>query len=538
MNRVGIVVVFISSIAAVCCWMACGQHEQNSSTPIAADTIPSRTVRKDISVTGSFSPQTKLHLDSSSLPLFFSKYPLFKPLQKDIQEFYSTRKYAYAWYDTHGMIEQADNLYNHILHISEEGLPDKNLYKDQLDNIFGESSPERNPENELMLTAQYFDYVNKVWGGLSEKQTRSMNWFLPRKELDLNFLMDSLLRDTSSSLIKKGYSFRQYALLKSFLKKYRDIETKNKWKAIRSDRKAYKLGDSSVTLQAIRERLILLGDMNSDPRNSVFDEELEQGVKNYQHRFGVKEDGVIGPQFLNEINQPLDKYIRQIIVNMERCRWIPVRLEGDYLIVNIPAFVLSAYDNDSLVFNMKVVVGKSLHKTVIFNGDLKYIVFSPYWNVPASIMKKEIIPALQKDPNYLKKNNMEWNGKSIRQKPGPNNALGLVKFLFPNNHDIYLHDSPAKNLFNEDIRAFSHGCIRVAEPKKLAAYLLRKDPQWTDARIVKAMNSGKEQYVTLKDPVPVFIAYLTSWVDKTGKLNLRKDIYQRDNRLEDMLMKN
>jgi murein L,D-transpeptidase YcbB/YkuD len=151
-------------------------------------------------------------------------------------------------------------------------------------------------------------------------------------------------------------------------------------------------------------------------------------------------------------------------------------------------------------------------------------------------MKKEILPAMQKDPAYLQKNNMEWSGKMIRQKPGPSNPLGLVKFLFPNSHSIYLHDSPAKSLFNAQSRAFSHGCIRVADAKKLAGFLLADDPAWNEARITAAMHSGREQYVTLKDPVPVFIAYITAWVDNQGRLNFRKDIYKRDQALGEMLI--
>ena len=185
---------------------------------------------------------------------------------------------------------------------------------------------------------------------------------------------------------------------------------------------------------------------------------------------------------------------------------------------------------------MNVVVGKDLHQTVVFNGDIKYVVFSPYWNIPPSILKKEILPAIKKNPNYLSKNNMEWNGNGVRQKPGPSNALGLVKFLFPNSFNIYLHDSPAKNLFGAQTRAFSHGCIRLAEPKKLAVYLLKDDPQWTEKKIDAAMHAGKEKYVTLKNPVPVFIGYLTAWVDQQGRLNLRKDIYKRDQALAEMLL--
>jgi murein L,D-transpeptidase YcbB/YkuD len=162
---------------------------------------------------------------------------------------------------------------------------------------------------------------------------------------------------------------------------------------------------------------------------------------------------------------------------------------------------------------------------------MQYIVFSPYWNVPQSIIKNEIIPGMRRDPNYLAKHRMEWNNGNVRQKPGPSNSLGLVKFLFPNSNNIYLHDTPSKSLFGKEERAFSHGCIRVAKPKELAIRLLSYDSTWTPEKIEAAMNAGVEKYVTLKKKVPVYIGYFTAFVDRNGQINFRKDIYNRDEEL-------
>ncbi len=203
----------------------------------------------------------------------------------------------------------------------------------------------------------------------------------------------------------------------------------------------------------------------------------------------------------------------------------------------MPAFKLYSYQNDSLAWSMNVVVGKAQHKTVIFNGNIKYVVFSPYWNVPSSIVRKEIPPAIRKNRNYLQRHQMEWFGSQLRQKPGPNNSLGLVKFLFPNSHSIYLHDTPAKSLFNESARAFSHGCIRLEDARKLAIYLLQQDPDWNVQRIDSAMHAGVERTVTLKKSMPVYIAYFTAWVGRDGKLNFRRDIYDRDKRLLEAILK-
>ncbi|MBN8787922.1 MAG: L,D-transpeptidase family protein, partial [Terrimonas sp.] len=218
-------------------------------------------------------------------------------------------------------------------------------------------------------------------------------------------------------------------------------------------------------------------------------------------------------------------------------RWVPEEIKTDYLLVNIPEFKLHIFEEGRLKFNMNVVVGSGQHNTVIFSGDLKYVVFSPYWNVPPSIVRNEILPGIKKNKNYLANHNMEITGNTgglpnVRQKPGANNSLGRVKFLFPNNYNIYMHDTPAKSLFGESKRAFSHGCIRLGEPKKLAEFLLRDDSTWTSEKITAAMKSGKERYVTLKKTVPVFIGYFTAWVDSKGELNFRDDVYGHDAKLE------
>ncbi|HAO45823.1 MAG TPA: murein L,D-transpeptidase, partial [Chitinophagaceae bacterium] len=205
-----------------------------------------------------------------------------------------------------------------------------------------------------------------------------------------------------------------------------------------------------------------------------------------------------------------------------------------------PEYKMYVYTADTLTFSMNVIVGTAANSTVIFSGNVKNIVFSPYWKVPVKIVKNEIIPGIRKNPNYLATHNMERIGgsdslPSIRQKPGPSNSLGRVKFLFPNNYDIYFHDTPNRNLFSASSRSFSHGCIRVGEPKHLAQYLLRNDTVWTDYRMDTAMNNSKETWVTLKKPVPVVIAYFTAWADKNGVLNFRKDIYGHDAKLADKL---
>ena len=521
-------------------YTTCNNKEKKPAPGNNDSTIAKQVQIQDASIPGGFSNQTTLHFDSSAVKLFLDKYPAFKKFENDLNTFYQQRNYAYAWYDNKGLIEQAGNLYNRVININEEGLPDKFAYRDSftvvMDSLQGMvNTAGPNTSIELMLTAQYFSYAQIAWQGLSEKETTALDWNLPRRKVNLVQLMDSLLYD-GGSFVAKEPIYRQYGLLKTYLKKYREIESSGGWNMIVPDRKKYALGDSSSVIATLRQRLFSLGDIQLDNKSSVFDTSLLNGIKAFQHRLGIKEDGIVGAGFFREINYPIGKRIEQIIVNMERCRWLPAEPSVPYLAVNIPEFALHAYSGDSLLWTMEVVVGKAVHETVIFSGQLKYVVFSPYWNVPPGILKNEVLPGIRRNPNYLRNHNMEWNGGAVRQKPGPSNSLGLVKFLFPNSYNIYLHDSPAKSLFQEDKRAFSHGCIRVSRPKDLAKWLLRDYPEWTDEKITNAMNAGKEQYFTLKETVPVFIAYFTAWVDRNGKLNFRDDIYQRDNRLAKAIM--
>lgn len=508
---------------------------------IVIDTAPKPA--NDITLPGNFSTQTKLKFDSSAISNFFQQYPLLKEFDKDLHGFYKNRKFAYAWFDQKGLIEQAGNLFNRIENISDEGVTVQLLYEDEFHKMMDDDSTEiltdkANPTVELMLTAQYFFYAKKIWTGLGIKGMKESNWDLPRKKLAYDAFLDSLLEEPSSVFMKNEPVFRQYGLLKTFLKQYRSIEETGKWKPIKPDQKTYRLNDSSKVVTEIREHLFLLGDLSSNNQSHLFDAELEMAVKRFQQRYGIKDDGIVGQSMITELNYPLSKRIEQIIVNMERCRWLPVALNNDYIVVNIPDYKFHAFENDSLAWSMNVVVGTVLNKTAIFNGMMDNVVFSPYWNIPASIKNKEILPAIRRNSNYLEKNNMEWNGNMIRQKPGPWNALGKVKFLFPNSHSIYLHDTPSKSLFSRDKRAFSHGCIRVEDPKRLAMYVLRRQPEWTEERIDSAMNAEKELYVKIAKPIPVFIAYFTSWVDREGRLNFRNDIYKRDGRLAEMMIEN
>jgi murein L,D-transpeptidase YcbB/YkuD len=325
----------------------------------------------------------------------------------------------------------------------------------------------------------------------------------------------------------------QSALLQSALTKYTDIQSRGGWGKITLTKKFYNKGDSGPAIKQLKDRLRASGDFTIADTSSVYTAELMEAVKKVQLQFGFKDNGVLDAAFEKELNVPVEKRIQQLQLNIDRFSKLPAVAEGTRLVANIPEFKLHVYEGDQLVFDIDVVVGKESTKTVIFNDEMQHIVFSPSWTVPPSIVKNEILPAMRGRREYLWKNNYVQTGTEnglpvIKQLPGAHNALGKVKFVFPNSHNIYFHDTPAKSLFGLRKRAFSHGCIRLAEPAKLAEYLLRNAPGWTPEKIRKAMNSGDEQYVKLPSTVPVSISYFTAWVDNTGMVNFREDIYGLD----------
>lgn len=327
---------------------------------------------------------------------------------------------------------------------------------------------------------------------------------------------------------------RQYDRLEAALEKYQKIERKKLWKKIDIDSATYKElkpFDSGAVVKQIRERLFVDGDLKRDSKSSLYDEELMAGVLNYKKRYGLTLNYKLSFEHIKQMNEPVSERIKTIQLNMERCRLIPENLidARDYIMVNIPAYRLLYVKNGVNEFVSDVFVGTTWSETEIFSSNMDKVVFSPYWNVPQSIIDNELKLNMARDKNYLEDNNMEWNGGKVRQKPGPKNSLGLVKFLFPNPFDIYMHDTPAKSLFQFEQRTFSHGCINIKEAKKLAHVILKDDPDWNDEMIDNAMNGEKETTCILKNKIPIYIGYFTSWVnEETGEIYFYPDVYQKD----------
>ncbi len=485
-------------------------------------------------------PELKLTIDSTKITAFYTAYPKLAKFQDEVLALYKKNKSTQLWQDNKGVDEFAHTLFNKYKGLDEEGLKANFPYKEL--NIVFESNTDNKlskEDTDLIISNLFFYYADKVYAGFDEKTTKSLEWLLPRKKLNYQVLTDSIFKKSTISDDHKSKMFSQYYKLRDVLKKYREIEKRGGWKTIviGDTYKSLKLGDSSEVVAQIRERLFITGNLKEDSKSAICDSVLMKAMKNYEVRHGYTPKNTILLEHIDDLNIPVSERIKTIIVNMERCRWIDPELEKGqkYIEVNIPEFKLYLIEDGKIAFTSAVVVGKAMTKTVIFSGMMNNIVFSPYWNVPTSIINKEIKPGMAKNKNYLAQRNLEWNNGAVRQLPGKNNSLGLVKFLFPNSSNIYLHDTPSKSLFERENRAFSHGCVRVAKPRELAIELLKPDPSWTPARIDKAMHAGKESWYTLKKKVPVYIGYFTAWVDREGQLNFYKDIYGRDESLIKLL---
>lgn len=541
MKNIFIYAALTLSLFASCQNATNNHNDQKTDSANDSEEAPSKNISKrDYSINKSNS-YSDLFLDSTVMEQFIAQKKLPDSTARRIRSFYNARNYQYAWFTSRGLTEQAFafwNLHDYVTTYDvDTSLRDKALKK-TMDNLITQENLSINGSNksfintELTMTQHFIQYIlhNYTKGYVKRKE---MERFIPVKKTDIMYVADSLLNKKHKDNKYFENVNQPYRLLKEQLSRYYSIQKNGGWPFINTDKKILKKGMTLPAITTIKKRLQITGELPGKDSSQVFDDTLVNAVKSFQTELGVKPDGVISSQLIKDMNVTALQRIEQILINMGRMRWITTEPSGQLIIVNIPEFELHVYEGKRKAFDMDVVVGKEGHNTTIFSGNLNQIVFSPYWNVPPSIVKKEILPAMAKNPNYLEEHNMEQTGMedgapAIRQRPGPDNSLGRVKFLFPNSFNIYFHDTNAKSLFSKDKRAFSHGCIRLAEPEKMAEYLLRNNKEWTPDRIEDAMNRDQPQTVRLNKSVPVLITYYTVWVDDNGILNFRDDIYSHD----------
>ncbi|MGZ8927668.1 MAG: L,D-transpeptidase family protein [Methylobacter sp.] len=498
---------------------------------------------------------------------------------EDLESLYTMSNHQLLWLGTANAEKSITDALNLLAHAPDHGLKSKNYDTETLRQKLPSAltlKPDDYKELALYDTAlsiSLLRFLHDLHYGRVNPQGINFNLKLREKKLiDLPLLIkNSLTQNTLAELPQSVEpKFKQYQKLKQALAHYRELAvTTPPFKL--SIEKTLRPGESHPQIAELRRFLVAIGDLPDDKadvsaeKSSLYTDAIASGVKRFQKRHGLTADGQIGKGSAAVLSVHLSQRVTQIELAMERLRWLPEFNGSASVIVNIPAFQLWALDAidqpDANIINMKVVVGNALKtQTPVLMAEMHFIDFMPYWNVPYSIIKNEILPKLIQNGNYLEKENMEMvsvlrdgakpaglnietmnllkEGKlRIRQRPGRKNALGRVKFIFPNKEDVYLHDTPANALFSKSRRDFSHGCVRVENPQKLAEFALKNQDNWNPETIQLAMSAPKTQRVILKKPIPVLFFYTTAFFDQFDNLEFYLDIYGHDAVLLEALSK-
>ena len=468
--------------------------------------------------------------------------------------FYRKTNFQPAWSDPKNREELLITLEDAI---NDGLLPDDyhlSRIKRLMEEVQSTPDPSKSADIDLLMTDGILLYAEHLITGKVDQSKIVTGWDIPPKKIpeDAVERIENVLREkhVRQRALELRPDLNMYKFLQKNLKQYRQIAAEGGWPQIPAG-ETMKKGKSDPRVPLLKKYLMITGDMprhEVDSSNTMFDEELEKAVINFQSRHNLNQDGVVGKGTLEALNVPIKKRIEQIRINLERTRWVGYNIPDDFLVVNIAGFNLRRIKNGSVVFFSRVIVGKHYHETPIFRNKIKYIILNPTWTVPYSIATKEMLPKLKRDPSYLSKHNMIiMNSKSqeldpsnidfnkysekrfpfiIQQKAGPHNALGQVKFIFPNKYNVYLHDTPARSLFAREDRAFSHGCIRVEKKWELMLNLL-KDPSWNMERIKKILASGKTTRINLKQPEDILLLYWTAGAIGDN-IFFSRDIYNRD----------
>ena len=484
----------------------------------------------------------------------------------ELPRFYFNRAYRPAWINITGPLPRIYDLISCIRYSQHEGLQPYDYHLSAIQTLLQEIQQRSKLQKpldtqslldlELLCTDAFLLLASHLAAGRVNPETIHSKWIVNIPEAQLAVLLQKAIESDRIKASLKGLipPHTGYHALGDELARYRRLAKSFKESPI-SPGPVLHRGNRDHRVQQIRERLHVFGDLDSKHTSEpeLFEEELEAAILRFQKRHGLKADGVVGKRTLAALNVSLKDRFRQIELNIERWRWIPHDLGERYLLVNIADFKLTIVENHQKVIDMNVVVGRNYRHTPVFSDVIKYIVINPYWNVPTSIAVKDLLPKIKNDETYFQKMrfkvfdgwdkdaaeldaaSIDWSMITpqnfvfrLRQEAGPLNALGRIKFVFPNRFAVYLHDTPSKNLFKRTRRGFSSGCIRLERPIDLAAYLLQGRAGWTHASIASAIDSHERKVLPLKAKVHIHLLYWTAWVDKSGILNFRDDIYERD----------
>lgn len=492
-----------------------------------------------------------------------------------VLRFYEQRAFQPVWVDDDGPLRSMHALMQTLREADRHGLNPTMYHLSALEALLTSIGQDHGSDTtsamskavdlELLLTDAFFLYGDHVLHGRIHPETMGDVWFGDHSQAEVDLvqvLQEAVETNQLQAMLENLYpAHPAYKGLLRARAQYREIAAQGGWSSISEGAKLQK-GDRDRRVAALRSRLLVTGDLAPDsaPGDDRFDDAVEQAVRRFQQRHGLEVDGIVGPATVAALNVPVEARLRQIEVNMERWRWLPGQLGERAILVNIPAFGLEVVERGQPVLTMRVVVGRPTRRTPLLSADMSYLVFNPHWYVPPNIAVQDKLPLLRKDPGYAARqrfkifrrggadatpidpSTIDWSAVNaqhfpyrLRQDPGPSNALGRVKFMFPNPFHVYLHDTPSRALFAKPERAFSSGCIRVEKPLELAEYLLGETGAWSRERIRAVLDTKKKQTVWFPTPIPVHLFYGTAWMNAEGAVEFRKDLYDHDKALEQQL---
>ena len=513
-------------------------------------------------------------IEAGNLPEL--RWPDFSDYSKLVKEFYGAYGNSLPWVRGMEPTAQAQQAITLLMNAGQKGLSaedyDALRWGDRLGKLkvgAPQSSEADAVRFDLALTVCVMRYVSDLHIGRVNPKHFEFDLDVQAKKYDLpEFLKQNVVdvSDVAVALAPVEPQYPGYRRTIQALNVYLGLAGKDDGEHLPAITKAIAPGDAYPGVPRLIRLLTLVGDLPAGATvaadGNVYQGALVDAVKNFQRRHGRDPDGRIDARTLADLNMPLNSRVRQMQLTLERWRWLPLEYGKSPIVANIPEFRLRAYDeNFKIALSMNVVVGKAFdHNTPVFSNTMQYVVFRPYWSVPYSIARSEFLPRIVKDPDYLTKKGFEVvNSRQdvvgsgtvtgdeleqlragklfVRQKPGPKNSLGLVKFIFPNNYNIYMHDTPEQEFFSKSRRDFSHGCIRLERPADVAVWVLRDNPGWDMDHVRAAMNGTATQQVNLAHPIPVLILYATVIVTEDGQVHFYDDIYGHDAALEKVLAK-
>lgn len=485
---------------------------------------------------------------------------------------YRERVFEPLWLEGRRVQPYGQELVEALRTAQDDGLNPEDYHLAALDSLLprlAEGSEEdqrrKRADVDLLLTDAFLLFGSHLMHGRLDPVSVEPAWTASRNGVEVGGILLTSLRPGAvwAALARLRPSGERYGALRQTLAQYRGIAAEGGWGSV-PDGPTLDPGMEDARVEALRARLAASGDLPPavadapDPR--LYDEGLAEAVRAFQRRHGLDPDARVGLASLAALNVSAADRAEQLVVNLERWRWLPRDMGNRYILVNIAGFSVHVVDGGEEVMRLRAVVGRTYRQTPVFSARMTYLALAPYWNVPPGIAANDQLPRIRQDPGYVAQQRMvlfenatnrqvdphsvDWSGMTgaefnrrfrLRQEPGPNNALGNVKFMFPNQHNVYLHDTPAPELFDRAVRDFSSGCIRVERAMELAQFLLQADTTWTGERLRNVVRQGREQPVPLSQPVPVHIQYWTGWVEPDGTVHFRSDLYDRDRRVRDAL---